>query len=138
MIINTFGELKPASLKALLDGRCLHDHPMPSIFPVGPLLALEPQKNGSDHHECIKWLDGQSVASVVFLCFGSIGCFEHPQVKEIAEGLERSWHRFLWALRSPANDKSQLPADPNLDEVLPAGFLERIEERGMVWPSWAP
>ncbi|ONK74914.1 uncharacterized protein A4U43_C03F11410 [Asparagus officinalis] len=138
IIVNTFDELEPASLKALVDGRCLPDHPTPSVFPVGPLLALEQKKDGSECHECIKWLDEQPLGSVVFLCFGSLGCFERPQVKKIAEGLERSGQRFLWALRSPSTDDIRLPTDSNLAEVLPEGFLERIKERGKVWPSWAP
>lgn len=52
IIINTFGELEPASLKVLVDGCCLCDHPMPLMFPVEPFLPFEPRKNGSEHHEC--------------------------------------------------------------------------------------
>ncbi|KAL4283208.1 hypothetical protein GQ457_16G009480 [Hibiscus cannabinus] len=62
--------------------------------------------------------------AVVFLCFGSVGSFKAPQVKDIALGVERSGLRFLWSLRvpSPHNDAS---------EMLPEGFLERVQGRGM-------
>lgn len=81
IIVNTFRELEPASLNALVDGRCLPNHTTPPIFPVGPLLALKPMRDdGLERHECLKWLDAQLVASVVFLCFGSFGSFERPQV----------------------------------------------------------
>uniref|UniRef100_J3LDI3 Uncharacterized protein n=1 Tax=Oryza brachyantha TaxID=4533 RepID=J3LDI3_ORYBR len=33
-------------------------------------------------HECVRWLDGQPPASVVFLCFGSGSYLEAAQVSE--------------------------------------------------------
>ncbi|CDP18501.1 unnamed protein product [Coffea canephora] len=44
----------------------------------------------------IKWLDDQPSSSALFLCFGSMGGFEHPQIAEMAAALERSGYRFLW------------------------------------------
>jgi hypothetical protein len=79
----------------------------------------------------MKWLDDQPPSSVVFLCFGSRGIFGATQVKEIAFGLERSGQRFLWSLRPPAS----LPSD---NDILPEGFLERIEGKGMICGGWAP
>lgn len=46
----------------------------------------------------------------------SLGCFNSPQVREMAFGLERSGHQFLWALCIHIKD-----ADASLDEVLPEG-----------------
>lgn len=140
LIVNTFMELEPGPLEALMEGRCVPSHPTPAIYPVGPLIALgdDTDKANSEQHECIKWLDGQPPASVVFLCFGSRGCFGAPQVRQMAIGLERSGHRFLWCLRAPPLGKIRLPVDANLEEVLPEGFLERTRERGFVWPTWAP
>ncbi|KAL4369500.1 hypothetical protein GQ457_05G005040 [Hibiscus cannabinus] len=84
----------------------------------------------------MQWLDQQPRSSVVFLCFGSLGCFGADQVKEIAYALEQSGHRFLWSLRQPAevfswNDYEKVP------EVLPEGFLDRTAEIGKVI-GWAP
>ncbi|CAL9166791.1 unnamed protein product [Musa hybrid cultivar] len=106
MILNTFFELEPSTLEALVDG------------------VYEP-------HDCIKWLDEQPPASVVFLYFGSISAFSREQLKEMATGLESSGHRFLWSLRGTGDDLS-------LQEVLPEGFMERTEGQGLVWRSWAP
>ncbi|XP_077243698.1 malvidin galactosylase UGT88C3-like [Tasmannia lanceolata] len=139
IIINTFTELESTVLEAINEGLCLPDNPTPPIHPVGPLLALdrEPSENSNP---CIEWLNKQPPASVVFLCFGSRGAFPEPQVKEIAFGLERSECRFLWSLRFHSGEGvgNGMPTDANVDEILPEGFLDRTEERGLVWPSWVP
>ena len=56
-------------------------------------------------------------------------------MKEIAVGLENSDQRFLWVVRNPPPDKDK---DPNLDELLPKGFLERTKRKGFVVKQWAP
>ena len=91
-------------------------------------------------HECVRWLDAQPPASVVLLCFGSMGFSTAAQAHEIAHGLERSGHRFLWALRGPpaAGAGPGQPSDADLGELLPEGFLERTKEKGLVWPTKAP
>ncbi|XP_039139643.1 UDP-glycosyltransferase 71K1-like [Dioscorea cayenensis subsp. rotundata] len=137
-IVNTFKNLEMKSLKALETGQCLPDQPTPAVFTVGPLLASEKKEKDEKKHECIKWLDEQPKKSVVFLCFGSMGCFDKEMVKEIALGLEKSEQRFLWALRTPSKENALIPSDADLGEVLPEGFLERTREKGLVWPSWVP
>uniref|UniRef100_J3ML53 Uncharacterized protein n=2 Tax=Oryza brachyantha TaxID=4533 RepID=J3ML53_ORYBR len=150
IIANTADELEPGPLAAITDGRCVPGRTAPPVYPIGPVLSLgsgNAKDNPKPPHECIAWLDGQPPASVVFLCFGSMGWFEAPQVVEITAALERSGHRFLWVLRGPppaaesgagAPDGSEHPTDANLDELLPDGFLERTRGRGLVWPTWAP
>ncbi|KAJ6830356.1 putative UDP-glycosyltransferase 88B1 [Iris pallida] len=90
----------------------------------------------------LAWLDAQPKKSVVFLCFGSIGLFSSEQLKEMAVGLERSGQRFLWVVRSPpSGDPDKLleaPPEPDLERILPEGFLERTKGRGLVVKSWAP
>ncbi|GFZ06426.1 UDP-glucosyl transferase 88A1 [Actinidia rufa] len=144
IIVNTFESLESKALKAISDGLCLPDRRTPPIFCIGPLIASDDHRGGGDGnvHECLKWLDSQPSQSVVFLCFGSLGLFSVEQLKEVAVGLERSGQRFLWVVRSPpTEDKSKIffaTPDPDLDSLLPDGFLGRTKGRGFVVKSWAP
>ena len=46
-----------------------------------------------------------------------------------SEAVERnSGQWFLWVLRNPPLDNEK---DPNLDELLPKGFLERTKDKGL-------
>ncbi|MBA0564850.1 hypothetical protein Golob_009758 [Gossypium lobatum] len=87
----------------------------------------------------VKFAERFKDAKEVFLCFGSMGSHEPPQVKEIALALDRSGHKFLWSLHvPPAVDAAAGTVHfKNPEEMLPEGFLERIQERGMVC-GWAP
>ncbi|KAI4969546.1 hypothetical protein ZWY2020_000460 [Hordeum vulgare] len=70
-----------------------------------------------------------------------MGRFSAEQIKEMAAGLEMSGQRFLWVVRSPAggNDNvNEHPGEPELDVLLPDGFLDRTKDRGLVVMSWAP
>ncbi|CAL4994080.1 unnamed protein product [Urochloa decumbens] len=129
IIINTAAELEPAVLAAIADHA-------PTIYPIGPVLSLKPP--AEEPHECVRWLDSQPPASVVLLCFGSMGSFSAPQVSEMARGLERSGQRFLWVLRGPPAAGEVHPTEANLEELLPEGFLERTKRKGLVWPRMAP
>ncbi|ONM57557.1 anthocyanidin 3-O-glucosyltransferase 2 [Zea mays] len=137
VIANTADELEPGPLAAVARGRCVPGRPAPPVYPIGPVLSLGGR---SPSHECVAWLDAQPPGSVAFLCFGSMGWFDPPQVAEITAALERCGHRFLWVLRGPPSDASgsEHPTDANLDELLPEGFLERTGGKGLVWPTWAP
>ncbi|KAB2080468.1 hypothetical protein ES319_A05G069800v1, partial [Gossypium barbadense] len=110
IVINTIEELEPYAL------RCFSNAQNPPIYPVGPVIQLDglpnPELDLVQRDKVMKWLDNQPESSDVFLCFGSMGSHEPPQVKEIALALDRSGHKFLWV-------------------------LERIQERGMVC-GWAP
>ncbi|CAL5062633.1 unnamed protein product [Urochloa decumbens] len=136
IIINTAAELEPSALAAIADGRCTRGVRALTVYPIGPVISFPPPPE--QPHECVRWLDGQAPASVVLLCFGSGGFFAAAQAREIADGLERSGHCFLWVLRGPPAPGARHPTDANLDEMLPEGFLERTKDRGLVWPTWAP
>lgn len=139
IVVNTFEELESGPLRVLDKGMFVpQGQRTPPIYPVGPVLCFDDDGDDRRRHECVKWLDEQPPASVVFLCFGSKGCFSDVQAAEMAAGLEQSGHRFLWILRSPSKVNANVPVDANLYEALPNGFLDRTRERGMVWPSWAP
>ncbi|KAI3757681.1 hypothetical protein L6452_05224 [Arctium lappa] len=141
IIVNTFDSLEPKAIKAITDGLCVPDQPTPPVYTIGPLIAA-----GSLYddglHECLKWLDLQPSQSVVYLCFGSLGLFSSEQLKEIANGLEMSGQRFLWVVRTPPSDNKSdrflPPPEPDLDLLLPEGFLDRTRDRGMVVKKWAP
>jgi hypothetical protein len=136
IIVNTAAELEQSVLAAIADGRCTPGVRAPTVYPIGPVISFSPRTEQS--HECVRWLDTQPPASVVLLCFGSGGFFTAPQAHEIAHGLERSGHRFLWVLRGPPAPGQRHPSDANLAELLPDGFLERTKGRGLVWPTKAP
>ncbi|KAF8013323.1 hypothetical protein BT93_I1232 [Corymbia citriodora subsp. variegata] len=149
IIVNTLEKLEEEAAKTIRDGKCVPDGPTPPLYCIGPLVASgDGGKAGSggggpgkDAPECLTWLDSQPRGSVVFLSFGSLGVFSAEQLKEIATGLERSGHRFLWVVRSPAagkGHKAVSTAEPDLGALLPAGFLERTAGRGLVVKSWAP
>ncbi|PPR88909.1 hypothetical protein GOBAR_AA31773 [Gossypium barbadense] len=109
IVVNTFLELEPHAIESLsISG-------LPPVYPVGPILdhagASRWHPDGAQQQDSImEWLDQQPPSSVVFLCFGSMGSLEGPQLREIAIGLERS----------------------GVEAVLPAGFLDRTAGLGIV------
>ena len=133
IVVNTFDLLETKAIKAISDGLSVPDGPTPPIFCIGPVMSSSNQDR--DEHECLKWLNSQPSQSVVFLCFGSMGSFSAKQLKEMAVGLENSGQRFLWVVRNPPTDDKK---EPNLDELLPKGFLERTKDTGFVVKQWAP
>lgn len=117
---------------------CTPGNKFPPVYSIGPLVADAKDRlcmSKSATLDCLSWLDAQPRKSVVFLCFGSKGVLSVAQLKEIAKGLEKSDQRFLWVVKGPVlDDKDEL----NLDLLLPEGFLERTEKKGLVVKSWAP
>lgn len=134
--INTFDELEGHALESLRASA------LPPVYSVGPVIDLDgpvkwhPQR--AEQQAIVRWLDRQPPSSVVLLCFGSMGSLGAPQVREIANGLERSGFRFLWSLREPPRGKLDLPGDyGRMDQALPEGFLDRTAETGLVC-GWVP
>ncbi|CAI9774164.1 unnamed protein product [Fraxinus pennsylvanica] len=139
ILVNTFEALESRAVKALSDGLCIPNAPTPPVYCIGPLIASKDKGINSDEHECLSWLNLQPSKSVVFLCFGSMGSFTAEQLVEIAAGLENSGHRFLWVVRNPpTDDETKKNSEPDLDALLPQGFLERTKDKGLVVKSWAP
>ncbi|KAF5751386.1 putative Glycosyltransferase [Tripterygium wilfordii] len=140
IIVNTFTELEPTMLNSF----SASGTGTPSVYPVGPIVQTKGIPNSDlDRVQCekmMKWLDGQPDSSVVFLCFGSIGGFGAPQVKELALGLENSGLRFLWSLRLPRPLNEEPGSGPYTkpEEMLPDGFLDRIEGKGLILSGWVP
>nr|BAF75880.1 glucosyltransferase [Dianthus caryophyllus] len=138
ILVNSYVELESFEIQALQNS---DDKKIPPIYPVGPILDLN-RESGSDKEEnksIIEWLNSQPDSSIVFLCFGSMGSFDAEQVKEIANGLEKSGVRFLWALRKPPSPDQRGPPSDNgtFLEALPEGFIDRTVNRGKII-GWAP
>ncbi|KAJ0803151.1 putative anthocyanidin 3-O-glucosyltransferase [Helianthus annuus] len=134
IMVNTFLELETHAIESLSA-----DISVPTVYPVGPILNLEGSSGKPSDDDVIRWLDSQPPASVVLLCFGSMGSFDEVQVKEIARALEQSGHQFVRSLRRPpSNGTTKVPSDyEDPGVVLPEGFLERTDGVGKVI-GWAP
>lgn len=141
IMVNTFEELESYAVKFFYDGKIK----IPPVYAVGPVLStrganyvLGPGGN-EKKAEVITWLDDQPESSVVFLCFGSMGCFDVDQARETAHALEHCGHRFLWSLRQASTtDKNEMPSDySDIEGILPEGFLDRTAKIGKVI-GWAP
>jgi hypothetical protein len=138
LIVNSFRSLEPRATDAIVNGLCTPPgRRTPPLHCIGPLVkqVAEP---GANRHECLAWLDTQPEASVVFLCFGTMGRFSAEQTRRVARGLEASGQRFLWVVRRPPGGEDSGRDNPDLDALLPDGFLARTECRGLVVKSWAP
>lgn len=135
ILINTFQDVESEHIQALVNGEMLQRVDgirMPSIYPVGPLIA-SPESDHEDGSGCLQWLDNQPASSVIFISFGSVNCLSAEQIAELALGLEVSGQRFLWVLRGPPN-----ASGPEVCTLLPVDFEQRTKNRGLVVTSWVP
>ncbi|CAH8353235.1 unnamed protein product [Eruca vesicaria subsp. sativa] len=127
ILVNSCFDLEPNSVNHFLS-----DQNYPSVYAVGPVFDPKaqphPDQDMARCDELMKWLDDLPEASVVFLCFGSMGRLRGDQVKEIAHGLELCQYRFLWSLRT---------TEVSNEDPLPEGFLHRVRGRGMIC-GWSP
>ncbi|KAF8008987.1 hypothetical protein BT93_J0083 [Corymbia citriodora subsp. variegata] len=97
---------------------------------VGPL--VEDPSNIEDGDGIIEWLDKREKSSTIFVSFGSEYFLTEKEREEIAHGLELSNVNFIWVIRFPIGESTEL------EEALPEGFLERVRDRGLVMDGWAP
>ncbi|GLJ41409.1 hypothetical protein SUGI_0857120 [Cryptomeria japonica] len=114
------------------------------VWSVGPLL---PQAFFNDDQrlrlqadiECMKWLDTQAPASVLYVSFGSVSSLSATQIGELADGLERSDQPFLWVLR--ISDGAHSSTEAQFDSAckfLQQGYERRLKGRGFIVRNWAP
>uniref|UniRef100_A0A0D6QXT7 Glycosyltransferase n=1 Tax=Araucaria cunninghamii TaxID=56994 RepID=A0A0D6QXT7_ARACU len=75
--------------------------------------------------DCIKWLDSKPPLSVVYISFGTVTDISAEQIKELALGIQRSGHNFVWVVRPP-------PGHDRMEQLLPATFVEETKERGLL------
>ncbi|XP_019162985.1 PREDICTED: zeatin O-glucosyltransferase-like [Ipomoea nil] len=105
---------------------------------IGPILPLKLGNHDglSRKHECLEWLNKQAPKSVLYMSFGTTVSLSDKQVRELAEGLEQSRHKFLWVLRDA--DKGDIFDGDDRRVELPEGLEERVEGIGLVIRDWAP
>ncbi|GFY81771.1 hypothetical protein Acr_02g0000110 [Actinidia rufa] len=80
----------------------------------------------------IDWLKKKEKGSTMVVSFRIEYFLSQHEMEEIALGLELSGVNFIWVLRFP------LGSNTSVERALPLGFLERVEERGLVVEGWAP
>ncbi|KAL3650206.1 hypothetical protein CASFOL_006609 [Castilleja foliolosa] len=128
IIWNSFQELEELALTQLHQ-----DFGIP-VFPIGPFHKLFPASSSSliaEDHTSISWLDKQAPKSVIYVSFGSIAAIEEKDFLEVAFGLAKSEHPFLWVVRPG------LIRGADWLEPLPENYLERLNGRGHI-VKWAP
>ncbi|KAL3623746.1 hypothetical protein CASFOL_032562 [Castilleja foliolosa] len=102
---------------------------------IGPFNPVE-FKNDSSRHKCLDFLDNHVIDSVIFVSFGTTTSISDEQITELAIGLEKSEHNFIWVLRDA--DKGDIFTGEIRKPVLPDGFEERVNKRGIIVRDWAP
>ncbi|KNA25634.1 hypothetical protein SOVF_004830 [Spinacia oleracea] len=108
-------------------------------FALGPFNPLHiKSESGQNRHECLEWLDEQEKSSVIYVSFGSTTSLTDEQTKELANGLEKCGEKFIWVLRRADSNDVFAEADKVRNPQLPAGYEERVKDRGMVVRDWAP
>ncbi|XP_047331902.1 scopoletin glucosyltransferase-like [Impatiens glandulifera] len=130
VIVNSFYELEPDYadyFRRVLKRRAWHVGPVSLCNREIQDKANRGKESSIDKHECLKWLNLKKPKSVIYISFGSVAEFSKSQMIEIAAGLEDSGHSFIWVVRQEKND-----------ELLPAGFENRVKERGLIIWGWAP
>ncbi|KAI5058797.1 hypothetical protein GOP47_0026967 [Adiantum capillus-veneris] len=141
MLLNTVYELEKEVVDELMEKA-----PELDIKAVGPILPASFLKGEMSNVEasaaesaavrrCLKWLDEQPAASVLYVAFGTIACLSEAQAEELAMGLEASKERFLWVVRIPDQQKK---GEAQRMQLLPSGFEERTAGRGLVLWEVAP
>ncbi|KAK1412933.1 hypothetical protein QVD17_34553 [Tagetes erecta] len=108
-----------------------------AVGPFNPVEISPDVSNSANRHACLKWLDKQPENSVIYVSFGTTTTFSECQIQELAMGLEKSEQRFLWVLRD-ADKGDVFKEDDGRRVVLPKGFEDRVEGRGLVVREWAP
>ncbi|KAL0368269.1 UNVERIFIED_CONTAM: Beta-D-glucosyl crocetin beta-1,6-glucosyltransferase [Sesamum calycinum] len=101
---------------------------------VGPLVAdvKKDDEEEEKYSDIMEWLSKKNQHSTVYISFGSEYFLSKPEIEEIAKGLELCDANFIWVIRFPLGEEI------SVEDALPKGFLERVKERGIVVPGWAP
>lgn len=146
ILVNTWQDLEPTTIKALMEREVLGGIASGHVYPVGPVVrTVEPKGNNHARNEVLRWLDDLPAESVVYVSFGSGGALSEAQMVELAWGLELSQQRFVWVVRRPREEDAsgsffevKEGNEESVDYYLPEGFVGRTERVGRVVQVWAP
>ncbi|XP_077219332.1 7-deoxyloganetin glucosyltransferase-like [Tasmannia lanceolata] len=133
IVLNTFDDLEHEVLSAM---RSIYHR----VYTIGPLTfhcrgmpesSLKSTRTNLwiEETECLKWLDKQEAASVLYVNFGSLASLTCQQLNEFAWGLANTKHPFMWVIRR------NIVID--VQAILPQDFMTEIEGRGLI-ASWCP
>ena len=117
------------------------EKPMWAVGPLLPESVWTGNKGNSDGESCLRWLDGQAPASVVYVSFGTLSSLSRQQIHELARGLEASQQPFLWVVRVVDGARFIALDEVQMDwisEILPEGYESQIAGRGFLVRNWAP
>ena len=92
ILVNTWEDLEPKSLRALRDGKLLGGVANAPVYTIGPLARTV---GPVSENRVLEWLDMQASESVIYVSFGSGGTLSSKQMIELAWGLELSQQRFI-------------------------------------------
>ncbi|GJN34113.1 hypothetical protein PR202_gb22754 [Eleusine coracana subsp. coracana] len=103
----------------------------PRAWPIGPFCLARPppdvlsRQGDAAPAYWLRWLDEKAAAgrAVLYVALGTFMAVPEAQLREVADGLEKSGLDFMWAVRP-------------VDVVLAAGFEERVRDRGLVVREW--
>ncbi|GLT98712.1 hypothetical protein SLE2022_162030 [Rubroshorea leprosula] len=80
-----------------------------------------------------KWIDGKNPKSVFYIALGTEVALSPSLSHELALGIEKSGLPFIWVIKNRPLVEGQMDQD-----ILPAGFEERVSDRGFLLRGWAP
>ncbi|KAJ1288702.1 hypothetical protein BS78_02G108400 [Paspalum vaginatum] len=131
VVFNTFKELEGPDLRKIAGAIGV------PVYPIGPLHKISTETSLlAQDRTCLEWLDRQEAASVLYVSFGTLVSIDEAELVETAWGLAGSQVPFLWVVRHDLV-RSSSSSSPRHASLLPAGFAEATQGRGMVVP-WAP
>ncbi|XP_048133760.1 UDP-glycosyltransferase 91C1-like [Rhodamnia argentea] len=96
------------------------------VIPIGLVTPAIREDEGHDHEKwrALKgWLDTKREKSALYIALGTEVILSSELMNELASGIEKSGLPFVWVVRNCP---------------VPAGFEERVSDRGFVWAGWAP
>ncbi|KAA8538193.1 hypothetical protein F0562_027801 [Nyssa sinensis] len=129
VVIRSCVELEPEWFNLICE---LYRKPVVSVGFLPPLPVNDESEDDGKWVGAKKWLDKQSVNSVVYVALGTEATLTQLELTQLALGLEQSGLPFFWVVRKPPGSTQ------DVSDMLPNGFEKRIKARGVIYLEWAP
>ncbi|XWS70035.1 hypothetical protein CRYUN_Cryun03dG0014600 [Craigia yunnanensis] len=123
-------EIEPDALRVLSK---IHQKPIVPLGLLPPSLPSNEDKGDGNWEAINKWLDSKQEKSVFYVALGSEVSLSPEFMHELASGIEKSGLPFIWVVRNRPLVEGQL-----VEDIIPPGFEERVSDRGLILPGWAP